>query len=123
MCLRKNLTGNLKNHMQLNLRVWPSQARGDKGGEDGMPKLPKCCVCLVIGVAMVLMDVGTLSHLVVCDICAKVRSADKEKTSSKVLCMGHDRPCFGVFLSRFVALNQMRRRDQLLAFTQGPLLR
>ena len=48
------------------------------------------------------MGVGTLPYLGVCDIFAKVRSIDKEETSSKVLCMGHDRPCFGVFLSRFV---------------------
>ena len=70
-----------------------------------------------------LIGVGTLSHLVVCDIFAKVRSVDKEETSSKVFCMGHDRPCFGVFLSRFVTLNQMKRRDQLVPFTQEPLLR
>ena len=85
--------------MVFELQHWPSQARGDKSGEDGMSKLPKCCVCLVFGVATMLMGVGTLlSHLVVCDIFAKVRSVDKEETSSKVFCMGHDRPCFGVFL-------------------------
>ena len=36
-------------------------ARGDKGGEDGISKLLKCCGCLILGVATMLMDLWTIS--------------------------------------------------------------